>query len=123
MKKKMFGGASNLHFDMARKMRKSPTHSEDLLWNFLKTKPLGFKFRRQHPYSVYIFDFYCHALRLIIEVDGSIHNDTGVKHNDEQRQKLLEEDGFRVIRYTNEKITNSPEKVIDELNKYLANQK
>ena len=57
MKKKMFGGASSLHFDMARKLRGTQTHAEELLWNYLKTKPFGFKIRRQHPYSVYIFDF------------------------------------------------------------------
>ncbi len=48
-------------------------HAESILGGYLKTKPFGLKFRRQHPYSVYILDFYCHKLKLVIEVDGSIH--------------------------------------------------
>jgi cyclase len=89
----------------------------------LKAKPFGFKFRRQHPYSVYIFDFYCHSIKLVIEVDGSIHDVLEIKQNDELRQRLVEKDGIMVIRFSNEKVVNKFEEVIDELNKYLVNQK
>jgi cyclase len=123
MKKKMFGDAHSLIFNMARKLRGSQTHAESLLWNYLKAKPFGFKFRRQHPYSVYIFDFYCHSIKLVIEVDGSIHDVLEIKQNDELRQRLVEKDGITVIRFSNEKVVNKFEEVIDELNKYLVNQK
>ncbi|MBO9682401.1 MAG: DUF559 domain-containing protein [Flavisolibacter sp.] len=63
-----------------------------MLWNYLRTKPFGFKFRRQHPFSIYILDFYCHQLKLVIEVDGSIHNVAEVKQNDEIRQQQLEKE-------------------------------
>ncbi len=64
------------------------------MWGYLKTKPLGFKFRRQHPYYNYILDFYCHKLKLIIEVDGSIHDDEEIIKKDIERQKILEEKWF-----------------------------
>lgn len=62
-----------------------------------KNKPFGFKFRRQHPFINYILDFYCHALMLVIEVDGLIHDLEEVKNNDEIRQKHLEEQGRTVL--------------------------
>jgi cyclase len=74
MKKKMFSGADNFLFRRASELRSQQTFAEDILWSYLRTKPFGFKFRRQHPFSVYILDFYCHQLKLAIEVDGSIHN-------------------------------------------------
>ena len=70
----MFSGAGKFLFERASKLREQQTFAEDILWNYLRTKPLGLKFRRQYPFSVYILDFYCHQLKLAIEVDGSIHN-------------------------------------------------
>lgn len=67
---KMHSGAAKPLYQMARELRNNATHAETILWGYLKTKPLGFKFRRQHPYSIYILDFYCHSLKLVIEVDG-----------------------------------------------------
>ena len=119
MKRKMFSGASKVLFLRAKELRKQQTHAEEILWNYLKTKPFGFKFRRQHPFSNYILDFYCHSLKLVIEVDGSIHNLEEVKRNDEARQKLLEEDGMTVIRFSNGNIKLHPEKIIQQLESFL----
>lgn len=63
---KMHSGAAKPLYQMARDLRNNATHAETILWSYLKTKPLGFKFRRQHPYSIYILDFYCHLLKLVI---------------------------------------------------------
>jgi very-short-patch-repair endonuclease len=71
VRKKMFLGADNFLFERASKLRKQQTLAEEILWNYLRTKPFGHKFRRQHPFSIYILDFYCHSLKLAIEVDGS----------------------------------------------------
>jgi very-short-patch-repair endonuclease len=79
---KMFAGAEQVLFERAAELRSQPTHAEEVLWSYLKIKPLGFKFRRQHPYLIYILDFYCHALHLVIEVDGAIHQKEEVKQND-----------------------------------------
>jgi len=104
-KSNMHGGAAKLLYQKARELRNNSTHAEQILWGYLKTKPLGFKFRRQHPYSIYILDFYCHSLKLVIEVDGSIHTIKEVIENDAVRQGLLEKDGLKVIRFSNEEIT------------------
>ena len=68
------------------------------------SKMKGFQFRRQRPVHRYIADFMCKELMLIIEVDGSIHRLEEVMKNDEERQKVLEEAGFTVLRFTNEEV-------------------
>jgi cyclase len=116
MESKMHGGAQKPLFQMAREHRNNSTHAEEVLWGYLKTKPFGIKSRRQHPYSVYILDFYCHSLKFVIEVDGSIHNLEEVKRNDIERQRLLEKDGMNVIRFSNEEIPGSFENAKDTIN-------
>lgn len=71
---KMFYGASNIIFKNAKALRKRQTDAERLLWQQINEKKLGVKFRRQHPISFYIVDFYCHEVKLIIELDGGIHD-------------------------------------------------
>lgn len=73
MKKNMFFGASDLIFQKAEYLRNRSTQAEELLWDHLKGEQLGVKFRRQHPAFLYVLDFYCHELDLIIEIDGTIH--------------------------------------------------
>jgi imidazole glycerol-phosphate synthase subunit HisF len=109
---KMFYKAGPLIFANAKELRNNPTHAEMLLWGYLKTKPLGYKFRRQHPIGIYIADFYCHKLKLVIEVDGSIHSQQEVKEHDEERQRIIEEEGIKVIRFTNRQIECGLEDVI-----------
>ncbi len=115
----MFLGADNFLFERASELRKQQTFAEEILWNYLKTKPFGFKFRRQHPFSVYILDFYCHQLKLAIEVDGSIHNVTEVKQNDQIRQQQLEQEGLIFLRFTNDEIKLKPEDVIQVIETLL----
>jgi cyclase len=120
---KMHSGAAKPLYQMARDLRNNATHAETILWGYLKTKPLGFKFRRQHPYSIYILDFYCHSLKLIIEVDGSIHDLTAVKENDEHREDLLQKDGLTVIRFENKQIEQSFEQVIKYVEDFIIKRK
>ncbi len=55
-------------------MRKNPTKTEEIVWELLKNRAFnGYKFRRQHPFSTYIADFYCHEKQLVLEIDGKIH--------------------------------------------------
>ena len=115
MERKMFYKANPYIFATAKKLRSELTHSEMVLWGFLRTKPFGYKFRRQHPLGSYIVDFYCHRLKLVIEVDGSIHNSKEIKKYDEERQKVIEEYGIKVVRFANNQIMNSLEKVIRQL--------
>ena len=76
--RQMFYGATPLIFERANQLRKHQTESEKLLWEILKNKRmLGLRFKRQHPIDKYIADFYCHSLKLVIEVDGKIHFNPG----------------------------------------------
>ena len=111
----MFYGASNLIFENAKALRNRITESESLLWEQLKGKQLGMKFRRQHPISLYIADFYCHEIKLIIELDGEIHSKPEVLENDIERQKNLEELGITVIRFTNNQLYYNLNSVLDKI--------
>jgi len=111
----MFYGASNLIFENAKELRNRVTPSEGLLWEHLKGKQLGVKFRRQHPISFFIADFYCHEAKLIIELDGSIHNQTEVIKNDIKRQRTIESLGIKVIRFKNEELYNNLDSILNKI--------
>jgi cyclase len=85
MRKKMFLGAEAPIFRNAEALRFRMTAAEELLWRYLKNSQLGEKFRRQHPLGIYIADFYCHKHKLVIELDGSIHQLPEIAINDIER--------------------------------------
>jgi cyclase len=120
MKKQMFQGADPLIFKNAEALRYNPTQAELILWGHLSGKQLGVKFRRQHPLGIYIADFYCHQHKLIIELDGSIHNLPEVVLNDKIRQQNLEFDGYRVLRFNNHEVFNHLEKVLTTIKDNLS---
>jgi very-short-patch-repair endonuclease len=90
----------------ANRLRKEMTKAEACLWKYvLRAGTMkGYPFRRQRPVLNYITDFMCKELMLIIEVDGSIHQLEEIMKNDDIRQKALEENGFTVLRFTNEEV-------------------
>ena len=96
-----------------RDMFKLMTPAEKLLWERLKGKQLGVKFRRQHVIETFIPDFVALAIKLIIEVDGKIH--LIQKISDDERTQLLEMMGYKVIRFTNDEVETQIEKVIQEI--------
>ena len=107
-----------------RSLRQNQTAAETKLWYKIKNKTLGYKLRRQYSIENYIVDFYCHELKLIIELDGSTHTDEKWLGYDKQRQKHLENLGFKVIRYTDEQVINNLDGVlidlINKINKTLS---
>lgn len=119
MERKMFYKASPLLFGLAKELRNHVTNAEMLLWGYLRTKPDGFKFRRQHPLGIFIADFYCHRLKLVIEIDGPIHKKKEVAEHDRYRQRLIEEDGINVVRFTNEQIETDLNHVISAIQELL----
>lgn len=123
MDKRMHAGAIGPLFQRARELRNRSTKAEEILWQFLRTKPFGIKFRRQHPYSIYILDFYCHALKIVTEVDGSIHELEEVQKNDKERQLLLEKDGLLVIRFSNDELIFKYEDVIRSIEEIILKRK
>ena len=85
--KGMHFGAHPLIFKKAEELRNRITGSEELLWEYLKTNEWNLKFRRQDPLSLYVVDFYCHSLKLVIEVDGSIHDKEDVNETMQKEKK------------------------------------
>ena len=92
---------------LARSFRRGSTVAEAALWKGLRGRRLGgLKFRRQHPVDGFIVDFYCAERRLIVEVDGSIHDRQWAA--DEERRAVLDAGGYRVVRLTNDTVLNAP---------------
>ena len=111
----MFYGAGSVIFKRAEELRKNQTAGEKLLWVHLKRNKLGVRFKRQHPIWMYIADFYCHELKLVIEVDGSIHNVKEVMENDIIRQEDILSFGIKVIRFSNKEINTDIVSVLDRI--------
>src|ERR1700687_1025841 len=94
----------------ARRLRAKQTGAELRLWKQIrKLETEGTHFRRQVPIGSYVADFACMAVRLIIEVDGSHHGEGDTKKRDEKRSLWLEAEGYRVIRFWNNEITQNAE--------------
>ncbi len=89
----------------AREFRKRPTPAERRAWELLRDRRiLGVKFRRQHRIRGFVVDFYCHELRLVLEIDGPVHHTTEQKAYDAERTAILEGLGLRVVRIPNETV-------------------
>ena len=117
----MWKGASPKIFSNAKKLRDNGTEAEEKLWLAVKNNQIeGFKFRRQHPLSFYIADFYCHALKLVIEIDGGYHLTEEQQLLDEERSKNIEFQGLKVIRFTNEEVLAQLPEVIDTIKAFIA---
>ena len=107
----------------AEENRAKPTQAENVLWNLLKAKQLlGYKFRRQHIMGNYIVDLVCLDKRVVVEIDGLIHQLPENLESDELRTKWLNEKGFKVLRVTNEQVVNKTEETLDLISSTLNNQ-
>jgi very-short-patch-repair endonuclease len=94
----------------AKELRQRMTPAEHILWERLRDCQLsGLKFRRQHPIGACIVDFYCAKARLVIELDGGIHRQQ--VEADANRSQALEGQGYRVLRFTNQRVGSDPESV------------
>ena len=100
----------------AKKLRANTTPHERTLWRALKELPIdGSHFRRQAPIGPYVVDFVCPAKRLIIELDGGHHNEDDTAARDLERQRWLEREGYRVIRFWNSEITGDLTAVLERV--------
>ena len=81
-----------------RAQRRSPSLPEAMLWRLLRGSPGGVKFRRQHAIGPYVADFYCAAVKLVIEVDGMVHDGMAEQVRDARRDEYLRAEGLTVIR-------------------------
>ena len=100
--------------ERARIMRKNLTPAENILWQRLRKKQFGgLRFRRQHPIGRFIVDFYCAEARLVVEVDGAVHDEAGHAEYDEDRQRFLQALGLRVLRFSNAQVINETDAVLE----------
>lgn len=104
----------------SRSNRANPTEAESVLWQALRNNQTGFKIRRQHAIDGYIADFVCLSKGLVIEADGGYHEFT--KEQDEVRERALKENGFDVIRFSNDEVINNTTTVITSIKNKLTNQ-
>ena len=117
----MFYGAGSVTFEKATLLRKNMTLAELILWKKLKDKKLfKVKFRRQHPVNIFIVDFYCHEIKLVIEIDGEIHLDDAIKNYDSGRTAELEKFGLKVARFSNDQIISNIDTVINKINNIIT---
>ncbi len=102
----------------ARKLRKNSTDAEQHLWYYLRANRLGYKFKRQVPVDRFIVDYLCHEKRLIIELDGGQHQEQ--YEYDLQRTKLVNQKGFRVLRFWNHDVFQNTEGVLEVIREALS---
>ena len=117
----MFFGANAEIFKRADELRNRMTNAEEIIWNAIHINEWKLKFRRQHPLANYIVDFYCHGVKLVIELDGSIHEDEEIKKNDEAREIHLKEFNLTVLRFKNEEVINNTKTVITKIKETITN--
>jgi cyclase len=119
MKKSVMSlGASHLLYKNAGELRNNPTAAESVLWQYLNGNQLGVKFRRQHPLGIYIADFYCHQYKLVIELDGSIHDIPEIAKEDITRDQHLTDEGLKVLRFKNYQIFSQIEFVLNQIKQH-----
>lgn len=103
-------------YELCRKLRKEQTTAEQQLWECIRARRLnGLKFRRQHPLGRYIADFYCAEKRLVVELEGKVHELKDQKEYDKIRQETIEAMGLTVLRLKNEEVLDALETVLAKI--------
>jgi len=117
----MFYNAKPTIFERAKLLRANMTEAELKLWSYLRNNKLGVRFKAQHPIDLFIADFYCHQVKLVVEVDGSIHNLQA--DYDEGRTEEIERFGIVVIRFANDEVIHHIDKVLISIQATIKSQK
>jgi very-short-patch-repair endonuclease len=102
----------------AKELRREMTPAEKLLWQEVRARKLGVRFRRQQVIQGFIVDFYCHKAALVVEVDGDIHDLR--QEEDARRQKALSELGLRVARFGNDEVVRNVSVVVGQIEVLIA---
>ena len=106
--------------ERAEAMRKNPTEAEKVLWEALRAKGLGVKFRQQHIIEDFIVDFYCNEYKVTVEVDGGYHNEEGQMKSDAERTARLNELGYTELRFTNEEVLHDLDSVLKKIKTFCS---
>ena len=115
----MHYGATMETFQIAERLRREMTTTEKLLWERVCKNQLGTRIRRQHPIWKFIADFYCHEVRLVIEIDGGIHSHTENKEYDISRDIILKEFQIEILRFSNTEVISETDLVIEKIKKTI----
>lgn len=100
----------------ARDLRKHQTPTEEVLWDRLRSRRfLGLKFRRQFPVEGFITDFCCHEAKLIVEVDGAVHDEPHQEAHDENRDVFLQSLGYKILRFANERVLEDIDSALQDI--------
>jgi Uncharacterized protein conserved in bacteria len=117
----MFYGANSETFASAYMLRRNMSRAELILWKKLRNRKIfKMRFRRQHPIDIFIVDFYNHKLKLVIEIDGEIHNDKEIIEYDINRTSELEKYGLKILRFTNYEVLFQIDSVIHKIQKTIT---
>ena len=119
----MHYGATMEIFQIAERLRRDMTVTEKIIWDRVCKNQLGVRIRRQHPVWKFIADFYCHEVKLIIEIDGGIHLRPENKEYDISRDTILKEFQIEILRFTNDEVINGPELVIEKIKRAIETLK
>jgi very-short-patch-repair endonuclease len=99
--------------ERAKELRREMTPAEKLLWQEVRAKKLGVRFRRQQVIQGFIVDFYCHKAALVVEVDGDVHDLQ--QEEDARREKVLREMGLRIVRFKNDEVVRDVSVVVGKI--------
>ncbi len=116
----MYYGANPTLFTLAEELSAKMTEAEEILWNVIQKNDWHLKFRRQHPISNYIADFYCHQLKLVIELDGGYHENKEVKIYDEKREADMATLDIQLLRFKNEEVIHNIESVLNQIGEKIS---
>ena len=111
----MHYGATREIFQIAERLRRDMTATEKIIWDRVCKNQLGVRIRRQHPVWKFIADFYCHEVRLVIEIDGGIHLRSENREYDISRDIILKEFQIEILRFTNDEVINKTDRVIEKI--------
>ena len=105
----------------AREFRRDAPAAERIIWRRLRNRQLGgWKFTRQEPIRPYFVDFVCREKRLVVEVDGATHSTAEELASDSRRTAVLDTEGYRVIRFTNQQVYENVEAALEEILRVLG---
>ena len=102
-------------FQIAERLRREMTVTEKMIWEKVSNKQVGVRIRRQHPIWKFIADFYCHEVRLVIEIDGGIHLRSENKEYDISREIILKDFQLEILRFTNDEVIKETNNVIEKI--------
>uniref|UniRef100_UPI0035CAA6D4 endonuclease domain-containing protein n=1 Tax=uncultured Sphingomonas sp. TaxID=158754 RepID=UPI0035CAA6D4 len=105
---------------VARKLRRDLSLPEALLWQRLRGKQAGLKFRRQHPVGPYVVDLYCPAVKMAIEIDGDAHDRADRPARDAERDAFIAENGLRIVPVSAQRVLTDPDAAADAIVAYVA---